>query len=350
MAAVQSRGIAWATLTCSLGSALVARAGDGVEPFRVHYRAVAGCPTESEFVENVLARTPLARLAARGERARTFVVTLHSAEQGVVGSLAVEDESEATETRELVAESCEQAVRALSLVVALAIDPHAREPSRAAYPAPPPATPEPSAAPAPSTVPPLPPPSVPAERRSASSAPLASMVGLRLELDTGMAPGILPVPTAFFGVLLDHERIWMAASLGGGFKGFQVKPALARVEFLYVGGRLDFCAGAARGAFWIGPCVAVAAGGVRAGARRGNLSALVSTRGQTEPWVAPSFGARAAWRPLGFLEFDLLGGVGFPLVHSHYYFSAPPGAANQPIYDVPSAAPFVGLGAGIRLP
>jgi hypothetical protein len=162
-----------------------------------------------------------------------------------------------------------------------------------------------------------------------------------------MVPGILPVPSAFFGVLLDRERIWMAASLGGGFK---VKRGLDRVDFLYLGGRLDFCAGAPRGAFWIGPCVALAAGGVRAGARRGTQSALVSTRAQTEPWVAPSFGARAAWRPLGFLEFDLLGGVGFPLVHSHYFFSAPPGAAKVSIYDVPSAAPFVGLGAGVRLP
>ena len=163
-----------------------------------------------------------------------------------------------------------------------------------------------------------------------------------------MVPGILPVPSAFFGVLLDRERIWMAVSLGGGFKG--VNRGFDRVEFLYLGGRLDFCAGAARGPFWIGPCVALAAGGVRARARRGNQSALVSTQAQTEPWVEPSFGARAAWWPFGFLEFDLLGGVGFPLVHSHYFFSAPPGAANVPVYDVPKAAPFVGLGAGIRLP
>jgi hypothetical protein len=161
-----------------------------------------------------------------------------------------------------------------------------------------------------------------------------------------MVPGILVVPSAFLGILLDRERIWMAVTLGGGSK--EVSHGPDRVDFLYLGGRLDFCAGAARGVFWIGPCVALAAGGVHAEGRSGNPTALDRTQQDTEAWLEPSFGARAAWQPLQWIQIDLLGGVGFPLVRSEYYFSPKSDASR--IYEVRAAAPFVGLGAGIRLP
>lgn len=95
------------------------------EPIRIEYRAVAGCPSVEEFRALVFVRTASARPASDNELARTFVVTIEAARDGVVGSLVVREPSGATLARKVEGARCEQVATALSLATALAIDPQA---------------------------------------------------------------------------------------------------------------------------------------------------------------------------------------------------------------------------------
>lgn len=57
-------------------SVIQARPADASEPIRFEYRAPAECPTEAQFIERVRERSLHQRLAADGELARAFVVTV----------------------------------------------------------------------------------------------------------------------------------------------------------------------------------------------------------------------------------------------------------------------------------
>jgi hypothetical protein len=100
------------------------------EPIRIEYRAVAGCPSVEQFRAEVFARATSARPATDSEIARTFVVTIESGRDRVVGSLVVREASGATLARTVEGTRCEEVATALSLATALAIDPQAPEPAR----------------------------------------------------------------------------------------------------------------------------------------------------------------------------------------------------------------------------
>jgi hypothetical protein len=143
------------------GLAVPAGASGDVEPIHFQYVASAPCPDEASFLALVRGRTQRWREAAVGaEDARQFLVeagvsevgcrTRHSSERcgpehQTAGRLAwarltVTESGKAGAPREIRAPSCDEAVGAIAVVAALAIDPTASTAPVAAptHPTPPP--------------------------------------------------------------------------------------------------------------------------------------------------------------------------------------------------------------------
>ena len=116
-----------------------------VEPLGVDYTAPDGCPPASSFFSEITARTPRARAARSGERARVLHVKVTRRGEAHVGTLAVEDTTGTGSAREVSGGTCAEVVGALALVAALAVDPHASVAPR------PPPTPTPTPTPTPAT-------------------------------------------------------------------------------------------------------------------------------------------------------------------------------------------------------
>jgi hypothetical protein len=106
------------------GGSAVAWAQEVGEPIHIEYQAAEGCPLEADFVARVLERSAAARLVARREATRTFIVNLETGSPPS-GSVTVTEGDHSQGARRLEADSCEHVADALALIVALALDPHA---------------------------------------------------------------------------------------------------------------------------------------------------------------------------------------------------------------------------------
>jgi hypothetical protein len=154
------RGFARWLVTALVGSTLLvlstlARGADpAVEDVRLRYVADPACPSETRFIDEVLARTARARFAPADLRARVVQVMVqrHASEfHGRLTLVAPEAPARTSETREIAGADCNSIVTALALFTALAIDPHALVSGR-----PPPDDPSPRAAVSEAGVPPNP--------------------------------------------------------------------------------------------------------------------------------------------------------------------------------------------------
>jgi len=108
----------------SLGFAAPARAAE-TEAIRIDYRAEASCPGADQFVADVLRRAPRARIAAAGEKARTFSITIDRTRAGFEGSLAVQGDASSTNARTVTGARCSEVAEVLALSTAIAVDPSA---------------------------------------------------------------------------------------------------------------------------------------------------------------------------------------------------------------------------------
>jgi hypothetical protein len=333
-------GCLW--IACCLLAPPRAQAEARLEPFRVVYRPSEGCPDEATFVRWVLSRTRRARRADAGEPGRTFLVTLRREGQSFAGSLAIMEERGVTDTRAVRAESCDEVARALSLIFALAMDPeagHGPETEPAQDPAP-------ATAEKPPTVSSVPARRVPAslvrEDKPRSTAAHDGMIaGVRLEVQGGVAPFPTWVPSLFVDAGLGRG-FWFRAKLGAGQREASGDLELGTASFLYLGSRVDVCLCAGEGSWRAGPCVGVESGVVRARGIPGS-GQLRQDFSRTSAWVEPMTTLTVAWRPVHWFETTLLGGVGFPLHKTEYYFEDP----RDPVYLVPAAVAVIGLGAGV---
>jgi hypothetical protein len=325
----------------------------GVEPFRILYQAEPECPTESAFVDLVLARTSLARLAQGEGKGRTFVVALRAEGKEVVGTFTVQDESGGTDTRALRAANCAQAARALSLVVAITIDPNAKEPARAAFPAtspPAPASepPRPALGPPPPTMlMPTQPPLRSGEQPRAMGHSFNLDTGLRLEIHSGPAPKAMLVPSAFWAFSFAQDWVSTGLTVGYGMRSKPVPEVSAEADFSYLGGRLDACVNPVRGRLRFGPCVGWAMGMLRATGIYRDSPRPADPYEVRRLWLGPSLSLRAAWRPWDWAELGAVGGLGFPLVRNRFFFRDR--VHEVDVHWVPWVSSFVGLEAGIEM-
>jgi len=125
-------------------------------PIRIELDAPPDCATAEAFFEAVRARTERARPVKEGETGVRVVVKLTRVGPRAHGELRVIGDRGESDTRRVDGASCTEVVDALSLTVALAVDPTARLGPPPAVPAPPPVPVCPEPPPPPET--PRPPP------------------------------------------------------------------------------------------------------------------------------------------------------------------------------------------------
>ena len=332
--------IAAASLT--VGRVRVAMGEGAQEPIRLEYRAGSGCPDEASFVARVQERTERGRIAREGEQARTFRVELEDAPHPS-GTVTVVDGARMEGTRTVDAGSCDEVADAMSLIVALALDPHARAPPpRPAIAAPSPIAgdaatatslapgspaPLPSAAPPPpakkevdANVEPTEPPVTPAATVETRPNPL----GLHFlgGADAAVATGVAPLTLFGFSPYLGWR------STGAARFGLSVRVAFLRIgtaplaapggtaDFTWTVGRVDAC-GLLR-PDWplrLGGCTRV-----ELGALQGTGHGIAGAQGQVSPWIAAGILARFEWTFLGSLMLDLEAGPAFRLDSARFYF------------------------------
>jgi hypothetical protein len=357
----------WATglvaFAAGLSAEVVRGQGEEAEPIRIAFSAPAGCPDVTAFIDQVTARTPKARLAAEGERARTFKIVVTQEGRRARGSLAIEAPPERPSTREVTGEQCAEVISALSLITALAVDPRA------------------STAPTESLVRASALPSAPASARTAQPGPpLPPYVLLppsAVEL-TALPLPALPTPSAsarpvwapgpHVAVALDATGEGaiapdltpggqLGAELRWDVPGSIVAPSLrvsalvvpsgevhrgpAFAQFTWIAGRIEGCplTFTLSAELAVSPCVIVDGGVLRA--QGGKRHAATTTR--VRPWIAPGLLGRLQWRLVGPLSLELEAGATFPLVRDTFYV-----APDFILQGTPAAGALAAGGVSVR--
>jgi hypothetical protein len=117
-------------------STLLLALADDTVAVRVSYDAPASCPTEAAFYEAVRARTDHVREASSDESALDVNVRVSRTERGFVGEVREAMNHNESSARSVDGTTCKEVVEALSLTVALSVDPNAHAPTPTPVPSP----------------------------------------------------------------------------------------------------------------------------------------------------------------------------------------------------------------------
>jgi hypothetical protein len=330
-------------------------AADTIEPVRVVYSVsvAEGCPTEPEFVAAVRERLARGRLVQEDLFAREYRVGVRAVGTRFAARLDLRDQSGATRTRTLDAETCADVARAIALVTALAIDSAgfdegptdteaagplvageapAQVHSNATLPA--------SAAPSPGESSEAPLRDVPARSSPGSSARFD--LGVRATLSTPKAPGMLP-GAEVFAALRDARSSWLVELGASGERGWITTHYPGEARFSFVGGRLRGCALPLRltGRLELWPCLSLEAGAVLAEGFIDHLDTRV------DAWFAAAAAGRLTYRTsAGILHLEC--GPVFPITRNTYVFgdvSAP----EAEVHHVPPVGLQLALGGALQI-
>jgi hypothetical protein len=321
-------------LVATIASHNPATAADEEEPIRLTYQASTSCPTESEFVTRIRARTTRARVAWPGENARTFDVLI-DAGPPPSGRVTILDADIPTGTRRVTADACPQVADALALVIALSVDPHASPPPEVA-PKPPPGTaPDPLA-----LEPSIQQPTDKPPRASPSADERRGLfVGVDFAVTYGVAPAALLSSAPYLGWRSSAEGILRPAlrfTFVHATDSGQPAPS-GSADFAWTVGRVDLCpADWSWSSFGVTACARIE-GGALAVVPYG----VELPEKRVRPWFAAGLLARAEWsflRPL-FLDADL--DVLLRATDDRFYF-----VPDTTFYRVPVVGGSGGIGLG----
>ncbi len=315
----------------------------------LHYLSEPGCPTEAEFVDEVMARVrrPV-QWAPPGAAVQMVVIVRHAGEHAD-GTLEVVQRATEPTRREFSSGSCAEVGSALALVAALTLDPNARTeqlPAHAAQslaatdivPAP---APEPRPAPAPT-------PSPPAVAAAAPARPRASGYVAWLGPAASVAGGYAPEPLVAVGLSLG-----VRSARAGFSPGFQLTPLWGKTgttgpeaaggTFAWALGRLEACPArvALAGPLTFEPCVA---------AEIGRLSARGAAAGITpvsvDRWWFAAGATLSLHLSLG-AWFARLGALGlFPATRDEFVFHDPNRTIHQANFVVGGGSLALGFQFG----
>jgi len=337
---LRRRAIGAGALLCLVASAGAARADT------LTLDAPEACASQAGFVAGVRARTPLAAFGP-GSGGRTFHVVISAAPPGGPepwrGALEVTDPVGAKTRRDVDGTTCDEVASALSLVVALTIDPNAAT-MAAPVPLSAPAAPPPTPPPPPPAIHevPLPPRRLPPLATRAAYAP-------RLVVEAVLGGGVAPGPTFGAGVDLGVAREGsgnpLALTLAGHARASVEKtllsaatPSADTVRALAV---VSLCPLAAK----IGSTRTELCAGIGAGVARFEGEGAATPSAKLRFWSHVE-GALVATVPLGTALFAAVrGSLEVPLTRDELVFV-------RPDVFVHRAAPIagnVGLGLGVRL-
>jgi len=349
------------------GAATNARAGEP-EGTRFHlaYEAPASCPDRAAFIGAIRLRTRRPQLAAEGEAATAFSVTVEPSRERMLGRLEVHEPEAGlgapapTETRTVSSGTCAEVTKALALVVALILDPDAEtgvepqggppaEDERDALedPAIPAAPLEDPAIPAA----PLPPPPRPAAReqrppRPAVGRPVELSAGAELAVTGAVGPGITPKGDAFIDITFTSRAggrgLVFAPSvrLGGGFAATASDLVVGSHRYWWAGGTARFCPMrlVLPSGLRLLPC-----GAMQVGAHHGSTQGVPNGTTSTDLWLAPGGVASLEWAFGSSLAVELQGGAIVPLLRTRFFL-----APDTTIFSVPAIAATGGIAARLR--
>lgn len=330
----------------------VAASGDAPtrEPVRVDYRSEGQCPSGAAFFGEVRARTDKVRSATEGEPARVLRVEVQEGAKDSQGSLVVVGaDGAASSVRRVRATTCDDVVRALALVAALAIDPEAKTAPRVApspLPQAPDAEPPPSAT-APATAVDAGAPEAatsPPPRTTARTTPTATpklpeppeppakteiSLGLGVGLEGATVLEARPSPVLVLGFDVARNRLlapWLALRLARSFEG-EAATAAGTAKLVFSSAALEGCPLRLRLAepLALSPCARVAFGFVEAEGA-GISTPASALRG----WGDVGMHARAALHLAGPVHLDGHVGARVPLFRDTYFVDA-----GTTLYEIP---------------
>ena len=339
------------TLSLFVGGAARASEGAKKEPVRVEYAAPEGCPDQRTFEAELTQHLGTETFARFGELARTLAVAIELAPDGFRAGVALVDRQGLSVEREISAPTCEQAMRAIALIAALAARSQVEQTDRrkeenvpsargSAEAAPPPqvARQEPSVR--------LPPslegaPTVTPRARSATFGLYAGMGAA-----TGVGPRVAPGLLVFFRAALagnpEHSVVLSAMA----YDTFRTSLEVADVRFRVLKARLELCPAEPRiSARWLMSACAGFEIGSQAGQSYADGIRVQTQRSATRPWTAVTFALRSG---LSFKALVLMLGpeLGVPIERNGYALSRP----DRPVYRVPPVTVGFSAAAGVTWP
>ncbi len=346
------RPLRWAGgLLTALALANLARADE--EPIDLSYRAYEGCPSERQFLEQVVGRAAKTLVASERARGRKFVVTVAPQRKEAIGKLEIVA-GETTASREVTGANCTEVVSALALFTALAIDPNASmepAPSSPAHDetgdaaAPPAPSASSSASPllakAPTSDEAIPEIRIDGTKRNRQLLAGAHALGL------GAFDGGSATPSAAWGGAVFAQ--WITAGFGAyRLNGaYFVKSENDQATFRLFTGRLDACPldFSLRPSIVLEPCLAFELGRVEATAKR---TATIASSTQRRWWVAGDVLGRLRYGLLPGVFAELEGGLSVPFTRHVFILGTETDVRGQ-VHRVPVLGWVVGLGLGARI-
>jgi hypothetical protein len=304
-------------------------------PVQIDYRAGAGCPPESGFVDQLTSRSR--RIRPGTEPGTLLTLKLGKGRRGARGDLVIHYPDGSEARRDVDGETCDAVVSALALMTVLALDPGAVS------------NPVPSAEPpaASSSAPPAPQPS---EDRASPETPIDLRTGWHVALGAtaegagGMGPALIPDFAAFVEMTSAHASVW-SPTLRGSFQyatGANQNVAGGQMSVSRAAFALDVCPLRwTPGPFRLLPCLLAEGGALTASGVD-----VQPERTDTRPWVTVGALGRIRYVPSGPFFVELDGGVRFPLVRDQFFFAFTP---TDDIYRPPPLAGFVGGALGFTI-
>jgi hypothetical protein len=313
-------------LAQALSSILLAL-GEDSTPIRISYDAPSSCPAEAAFYDAIQARTDHVRRATSDEAALEVNVRVSRTERGFLGEVRETVNHSESSARTVDGATCKEVVEALSLTIALSVDPNAHAPvAKPAAPAPPLCQPAPQPPPIAVAV------ATPALELEVGLSVLATEV-LTSDLSAGAALSV-----TLLRATGEHRSASLELSLLFATTGALASPADHKADF--EGISLDACPLRWQfGNIELGPC-ALANVGILDATGRGISEPATVDRGW---WSAGLDFQLAALLGRGFV-FESALGASAPLVKRRFYLSVP----GQVIAETPVISPLLRLGLGFR--
>ena len=310
-------------------TAVLLALGASAVPVRVGYDAPAECPNAQAFYDAVRARTDHVRQAVGEEPRLDVTVRVTREPRGFAGEVREVVNGKESAVRSMDGETCKEVVEALSLTVALSIDPDAHAPVAKPVPSPPPQAPPAAANP------------------TAPLAPQPTSVPLRLEIGLSALGTVVDTAGsslggALFATVLREASPRTSSSVQLALlfasTGLPSAPSDHRTRFGALA--LDACPWRRRVAdVELAPCAIGSFGVLEVTGR-----AVSDAKTVDRAWWSAGLDAQLSWLLGGGWVFEgALGGT-VPLVRRRYFTSD----ANHIVAETPLISPLARFGIGVR--
>ncbi len=330
------------------------RAAAEEEAFRILYEAPDSCPNQAVFIERMRARTEHGRLAAPGELARTFDVSVSEQARGAGFSGHVDfvatDGQRAL--RNVAGSTCDEVVSSLALITALAIDDRVAETESVLHPPVPPSHPV-----AARENPQKSGPSRAAGTNLPQAATLPPRTRLRWDLggNAGLSSWVASGSAFAFGGFAELGSRYPSWSVRlSGFDAHQSKSnSVGQGRFTTDWLRLEACpvAAALPAKFSLSPCAALDGGvlGATGAALASDSAGAIVGASKSRFWGSGVVLVRLGWVFAERFVLGLDGELAKPFVSYEYKFESAQ-HVDVPLFTVPAFGVGAKLGVGVRFP